>query len=373
MEMDLKTKFLVALFSLTLLIGCGRSSHKPPNERIAWAVGYRNTAGLATLLRSEDGGGTWYAPDPNATQLQGFDAINLMVPSENEVWIVGSNQTLLHTLDGGKSWEKITTFPEKDSAVIFHDISAYSASDFWISGEHGTVYHTRDGGVHWEKMDPDLFDDGLVQGIRVIDKTTVYAVGQNADFSRGFVRRTADGGKTWEAVILPDDYNANFWIGVTSSDSDHIVVYGRKGHYSASEDGGKHWINGHIDIPGGVNGADINDLIMLDATHWWSAMDLDNIYMTEDGGKHWSKQQSAGASDMFLVGIDAVDEKHALIVGHSNYYPPTGKIILTLDGGKHWAQKYLTDTYMSKVSFVHRLHRSKKEESTLSETSNQNP
>ncbi len=361
---------LVALFA-----GCGgSSSHKPHETGRAWAVGYQNTAGFATVLRSDDAGATWYAPDANATELQRFDATGLIVPSEEEVWVIGSGQTLLHTRDGGNSWEKIATFPDANTSVTFHDISAYSASEFWISAEHGNVYHTRDSGLHWERMDPEVFHNGLVQGIRVINAATVYAVGQTADFSRGFVSRTTDGGQTWKEVILPDDDNDNLWIGVTSSDPDHIVIYGCKGHYSVSEDGGKHWKNRRIDIDGGVNGADINDMIMLDAAHWWSAMDLDNIYLTDDGGEHWKKQESTGQSNMYLVGIDATDENRALIVGTASNYPPAGKILLTHDGGQHWSQQHLTDTYMAKVSFVHRpdTNKTTEETSTFSGTLIQN-
>ena len=373
--MFFKTKYWMMGILLALFAGCGGSTSHPSSETgRAWAVGYQNTAGFATVLRSDDAGATWYTPDANATELQHFDATGLIVPSEEEVWVIGSGQTLLHTRDGGNSWEKIATFPDANTSVTFHDISAYSASEFWISAEHGNVYHTRDSGLHWERMDPEVFHNGLVQGIRVINAATVYAVGQTADFSRGFVSRTTDGGQTWKDVILPDDDNDNLWIGVTSSDPDHIVIYGCKGHYSVSEDGGKHWKNGRIDIDGGVNGSDINDMIMLDAAHWWSAMDLDNIYLTDDGGEHWKKQESAGQNNMYLVGIDATDENRALIVGTASNYPPAGKILLTHDGGQHWSQQHLTDTYMAKVSFVHRpdTNKTTEETSTFSGTLIQN-
>ncbi|MHC3995183.1 WD40/YVTN/BNR-like repeat-containing protein [Thiomicrolovo sp. ZZH C-3] len=339
------------LFAVAMFTGCGSSSGGQ-NGDVVWAVGNADSSGYAALYRSDDGGTRWYRPNAEATMLEGFDAQNLYVADRDDVWVVGTAQTLVHTADGGQTWEKYATFPDQNSSVEFYGISALSPDEFWVSGSNGSVYHTKDAARHWEKMDPALFGYGMVQGIKAIDTLTVYAVGKPADSTGGFVSRSLDGGESWEAITLPDNYNTNEWIGVKATDKDHIVVYGGRGHYSATADGGTTWTNGLIDVSGGVDGADINDLIMLDRTQWWSAMDLDNIFLTTDAGVHWNEQNSSGAGNMFLVGIDAADAQHAVITGMSAGYPLIGKILLTRDGGTTWTQQIETEVPMQKVLFA---------------------
>ncbi|WP_345985112.1 YCF48-related protein [Sulfurimonas sp. HSL-1656] len=340
------------LFAVAVIFtGCGSSSDGRDRD-VVWAVGNADSNGYAALYRSDDGGTHWYRPDANATMLEGFDAQNLHVTAVDDVWVVGTVQTLVHTDDGGQTWAKYATFPDENSSIDLYGISALSPDEFWVSGSNGSVYHTKDGARHWEKMDPAAFHNGLVQGIKAIDALTIYAVGKPADSTGGFVSRSLDGGENWEAITLPDNYNANEWIGVKATDKDHIVVYGGRGHYSATADGGTTWINGLINVSGGVDGADINDLIMLDTVRWWSAMDLDNIFLTTDAGVHWNEQNSSGASNMFLVGIDAADAQHAVIAGMAAGSPQIGKLLLTRDGGTSWTQQLLTEMPMQKVMFA---------------------
>ena len=346
--------FSALLFTL-FIVGCGSSGSgdQPVTPgKVVWAVGNADHTGYASVLRSDDGGTTWNIPEVNATMLHGFDAQNLYVASKDDVWVIGTNHTLVHTDDGGRKWEKISTFPDQNRSIEFYSISALSSSEFWISGSNGSVYHTTDSARHWEKMDPTAFENGMVQGIKAIDRLTVYAVGKPSELNGGFVVRTLDGGKSWEAVTLPNDYNSNEWIGVKATDRDHVVVYGGQGHYASTIDGGKTWTTGLIEASGGVDGADINDLVMLDQNRWWNAMDLDNIFLTIDGGQNWNEQNSTGPANMFLVGIDAADDLHAVIVGESAGWPLEGKILLTHDGGNSWTLQKVTDYSIQKVAFA---------------------
>ncbi len=346
---------LVSLFTV-MMIGCSNDSSDSniiikKDDKVVWAVGDMDENGAATLYRSKDGGTSWNRLDGNGSMLEGFDAQNLYIRDEDNVWIVGTAQTLVHTEDGGVSWKKMATFPDKNSSATFYSISAVSSDDLWISGDSGSVYHSIDAGVHWKKMDPDFFHNGMVQGIKAIDAQHIYAVGTAAESINGFASRTQDGGETWQmlsALNSPD----NAWIGVDASDVDHVVIYGQRGHYSTTSNGGDLWTPSQIPASGGVDGADINDLKMLDESRWWSAMDLDDIFLSTDAGGSWKEQNSSGESNMFLVGIDAVDKDQAVIVGQSARYPREGKILLTRDGGAHWSQQLHTDVAIQKVSFA---------------------
>ena len=344
----------MALILITSLItGCDHTvSHSSEHIQgnVAWAVGDADKNGYATIYKTTDGGETWNRPDANTTMLHGFNAENLYVVSDNDLWVIGSHKTVLHTNDSANTWQQFTPFPDTNSSLGFYAISALSPSDFWISGDNGMLIHTVDAAKHWTVVDPALFDYGLIQGVNAVDAHTVYIVGAEKGSNNGFVYRSTDNGQSWESIdLLKTSYG---WIGVRSSDKDHILVYGTKGHYAITKDAGKSW-NIHQIVGGGENGADINDLAMLNHQTWWNAMDLNSIYFTDDSGVHWKRQKSNANDNMYLVGIDAFNTTHALITGVNAGWPPSGKIILTKDGGTTWTLQKKTDVPINKVSFVH--------------------
>jgi len=229
-----------------------------------------------------------------------------------------------------------------------------TGDDIWISGSPGIVYSSKDGGNTWNTYDQDFFQNGLMQGICAINSQTIYVAGGVGEMQAmtGFIARTFDGGNNWETVELPEGYNRNEWIGVSSAGPENIVIYGGKSHYSFSMDGGASWTNDSVDIGGGGGKADLNSLKMLDPLTWWSAMDLDHIIKTLDGGASWTDQGSAGPGNMFLMGIDYVNDQMALVVGQSAGWPLEGKILRTTDGGGQWNLKYDVNTQLYKVSYI---------------------
>lgn len=316
----------------------------------AWAVGNQNSSGYGSVLFSDDSGISWAPKGEDSIALKGIDIMNLFVVDKNIVWIVGTNNTIARTTDAGETWCKIYSIPEVDA--YFYDISIVDKTNIWVSGDNGVVYNSTDNGNSWIVHDTSAFHEGLVQGIVAININVIYAVGQHKDEIRGFITRTIDGGVNWNPVVLEDDYNSHEWIRVVATDENHVIVYGGKGYYSYTENGGEKWINSLLDSGAGVDGADINDMIMINDLTWWGALDLENIYLTKDQGSTWISQKSAGRGNMFLIGIDAYDINNALIVGRTAGWPLEGKIIHTSDGGTTWNAVKETDYLMQKISFT---------------------
>ncbi|MFH1160762.1 MAG: photosystem II stability/assembly factor-like protein, partial [bacterium] len=213
-----------------------------------------------------------------------------------------------------------------------------------------------DAGNTWTVFDTNFFHGGLMQGICAITSQIIYVVGQYGflkDNARGFIARTLDGGVTWDSITPDDDYNRNQWIGVAATDPQHVIVYGGKSHYTYTTNGGVIWNNDSV-TGGGGGGAppDINHLIMLDQQTWWGAFDLDNIFITVNNGSSWTKQNSDGPGNMFLVGIDAFSDQMALITGQSAGYPTAGKILKTTNGGDLWKMTYSCKSDLYKVRFA---------------------
>jgi photosystem II stability/assembly factor-like uncharacterized protein len=318
----------------------------PVNNFVAWVVGDVDDAGKAMLLFSGDNGETWTRQGLDILP-DGIQLVDVFAIDREHVWAVGSQGLVLRTSNGGTNWEK-TEVTGAGAGGNFLCISICK-NKIWISGEAGLIISSDDNGQSWTGFDlPDNVKEYIIQGIFAINDDIIYAVGNKAvPPNAGLVLRTLDGGGTWEEIELNNNYNENGWIGVKATDTDHVVIYGGRGHYAVTANAGKQWVTG-----GPLSSRDINSLVMLDHSNYWAACDYDSIIRTGDSGISWEDQESAGASNSFLVGISALNRDNALIVGQSAGYPFFGKILKTSNGGEKWKAVYACDFNLVKVTIA---------------------
>lgn len=364
----MKTQTIISLLVLfcfsiiiSVLVGCNKDSDDPKSTPIksiapmAWAVGDKDSTGYALVLFSSDSGNTWVRQGEYLPVFQGVSANDLFILDTNNVWVVCSNNTIVRTTDGGDNWNKVDSPLEGDD-FAYNSICIVNSTDIWVSGSRlgaGIVCKSTDEGNSWAVFDTTFFHGFLMQGIWAINSQIVYVVGNNTSGSwSGFAARTLDGGTTWDSISFDNHYNKHVgWIGVRATDENHVVIHGGNGHYAYTTNGGLSWNNDSI-YGGGAVGLDINDLIMLDGSTWWSACDFDKINITYDSGLTWTAQESDLPSNMFLLGIAAYDNQLALITGGSDGWPRPGKIMKTTDGGNTWVTKQITDNWLLKVAFA---------------------
>jgi len=346
--------FLIGLifWAVFIVISCKKDDTEPPpvdQTQIAWVVGQQDSNLYGNILYTEDGGETWERQG-DSVLMSGIDLENLYVLDKKNVWIVGTNNTLFKTTDGGKTWVQVPT-PVIPSNPPLSSISMPDHNTVWISGGNGVVMKTLNGGTNWTLYDTNFFHCGGMQGIYAINEQVVYVVGHfdKEKGPRGFIARTNDGGSSWDSIQLPDNYHKHSWIGVKATDINHVIIYGETGHYANTTDGGLSW-----NVADPIDPGDINSLVMLSNKIFWGACDFDQIYKTLDGGASWIFQsaQGVGPSNQYLVGIDALDSKTALIVGQSAGYSPRGKIIKTTNGGDTWVLKDTCKTNLYKVAYA---------------------
>ena len=321
---------------------------------MVWVVGYPDSTNYGTILFSADGGDKWVRQGEGSKALLGANINDVWAVDENTVWAVGEDNLILKTTDGGKTWKQIAA-PSQSRYVELVSISLIGTDNIWISGSSGIVYNSKDGGNTWTVINSDVLNNKYLQGIHAINSNVVYvAGGHEGNNTRGFIARTTDAGQTWDSVVPSDNFNKHRWIGVTSSDQSHIVVYGGASYYMYSHDGGQIWKNDSVPGTGGggTGGADINCLKMLDAQTWWGAFDLDAIFRTDNGGNSWVSQGPApNPGNMWLLGIDYYNKDLCIIVG-SGTHLNIGKIIKTSNGGQLWKLEYKINARLQKVSFI---------------------
>lgn len=182
-----------------------------------WVVG-----GFSTILHSTDGGASWDTwsldEDLYLTTIQFIDRDHGVA--------TGEFGTVLLTADGGATWERASDLPES-----FYPQAAYFANPEggWVVGLNGTIWATADGAQSWESMPSGT--NAPLYGIAGLDDVLL-AVGENATIlqhrsgdaswtslegvtqSRGYLRGVAGvgggrflvagGGGTLFAVTVPD-------------------------------------------------------------------------------------------------------------------------------------------------------------------------
>jgi len=116
---------------------------------------------------------------------------------DREGFVVGSYGMLLHTADGGQTWDLVSD--RIGSAQAFHLNQIVAAPDgaLFIAGESGYVYRSFDGGQNWDALQPGY--EGSFYGVLIVpDGAGSYEL--LAYGLRGNLFSSADKGESWSEV-----------------------------------------------------------------------------------------------------------------------------------------------------------------------------
>jgi photosystem II stability/assembly factor-like uncharacterized protein len=189
---------------------------------------------MGIILHTADGGKTWEKQkSPVSYFLMGVYFANSL-----KGWVVTEWTHILHTEDGGKTWG----VQFKDEDYILKAISFSDSQNGWAVGEYGYIYHTSNGGVSWKKEagsfglseeTGDVVAEPFLFNVVAIDSQTAWAVGID-----GYVTRTVDGGKTWSPVKTGAPKTHLFCV---ASDRKETILIGGRGVLLTSIDRGRSW------------------------------------------------------------------------------------------------------------------------------------
>jgi photosystem II stability/assembly factor-like uncharacterized protein len=122
---------------------------------------------------------------------------------EPVVWASGSNGVILHSVDEGKTWQRLRV--DGGDALDFRGIVALSARTAYVmssgEGEKSRIYKTTDGGKTWTMQYTDKRKEFFLDTIACLSETHCYALGDPMD-GKFLLLNTTDG-KHWNA--LPND------------------------------------------------------------------------------------------------------------------------------------------------------------------------
>jgi len=298
---------------------------------------------------------------------------------EMQGWVVGSRsfgvsisgQVVLHTADGGATWE--TQYEDAsplDSLWSIYRLNGVYFSDAqtgWAVGRaqsfvgdqrwdfRGAILHTTDGGKRWEQQGMELYADWALEffAVQFLDSQNGWALAESRFPERTvFVAHTTDGGNRWDWV----DTGVEGSLGVgyeyvmgdlDFTDEQHGLVVGGLGKVIRTDDGGGHWAQQEVDCGYPSCNYALYALDMINGQRGGIAGQ--EYFSTSNGGSRWSMQDLPFSVDLF--DIKFVDTEQGWMVGDH------GVVLHTEDGGDSWslAQSGLLDPLFG-VCFVNPQH-----------------
>lgn len=304
----------------------------------------------SSTLKTVDGGLHWQDVSPTNENLNFSGASPIIGDflNDQDAWIVppGPNlpgPNLLHTTDGGKSWQSSTIHPlYPTSALVPYFLDT---SDGWVqalsqpgSGNPAIIFNTSDSGQNWKQL------KDIGGPLSFTNKQNGWSGVFSTQSTQPTLEITNDGGQTWHSLALPAlpggskadtvetmppvfvGNNGQLLVeiqGATSSRSTGLDLY-------VTQNGGQTWTPTKF---ANINRQDGQALI-VDTTvsqHAWAASGT-NLYATNDGGQSWTQlPQLPDPVDTF----NFVDPNNGWAIS-TRIQAPHSDLLHTTDGGRTW-------------------------------------
>ncbi len=151
-----------------------------------------NRGGQGYLAFTSDGGNNWTVLMQDTV----FDYFDVYFADAQKGWLVGGLDTepytpkLYKTTNGGMAWNEIS-LPE--GVHTLRAITFVDQNEGWAVGEIGTIIHTTDGGETWEVQNSGI--STVLFDVEFRDNMRGVAVGDS-----NVVLITTDGGNTWRRL-----------------------------------------------------------------------------------------------------------------------------------------------------------------------------
>lgn len=178
------------------------------------------------------------------------------------VWAAGYFGSILHSEDGGVTWERQDSGTQRS----IYDISFADPLHGWAVGRRGFIIHTSDGGDTWTRQESPRRPPRHQFAVHAVSPEVAWTVG---DWGSRYVTR--DGGRTWEdlSFLVSEDHPTFKYL----TDEELETFYS----------GGKVYDDVYL-----------NDVFFLDDQRGWIAAEYGLIYYTRDGGRTWDKSDIRG-------------------------------------------------------------------------------
>ena len=243
----------------------------------------------------------WTVQNSGVTvRLRGVSAV-----SERVAWASGAGSTVLRTIDGGATWQKLTVTSD---ALDFRDIDAVDAQTAYVlaigNGPASRIYKTTDAGKTWTMQFRNEDQKAFLDAMSFWDATNGIVFGDSVD-GQLYIMTTKDGGRVWSRVPTAHLLPALEGEGAFAASGTNIAVFGKSHAWIGTgaaatarvlrtSDGGRTWQAANTPLSAGPSSG-IFSIAFRDAKHGVIAGGdyrkeqeaVDNLAVTNDGGATW--------------------------------------------------------------------------------------
>jgi photosystem II stability/assembly factor-like uncharacterized protein len=308
----------------------------------------------AGLLHTTDGGATW-------TENAKLTVNDVDFFDHDHGWAVGLSGAIYGTSDGGHRWQLQTS----GTNVHLSDIEAISASEAWSVGRYqgfsdvimpppvpSALLHTIDGGATWQSLDTPpnssyreiafVGQDGWVLSERC-EPQPEYSYCTYEPSPTTFIQRTRDGGQTWDLLDAPTGQDSfshltfadanDGWMSGTYCSTDNCYDLGDHSAIFRTEDGGMTWKAVDTTAYGRVVALAFED----DLRGWALARAcprsgeacLNNFLSTDDGGASWLQLSQTRSDGEYGDSL----RHHTGVLFRTSF---SGLALRSTDSGRSW-------------------------------------
>ena len=257
-----------------------------------WITGEKN--GFPRLFVSTESGFPWKLCSSVLTENSLSD---ISFSDSSKGWLVGSNGTLLKTIDGGENWEHKTIF-----SIHLNSVSTPTDEDIYIGGSDGEFVKSTNGGTSWQVNNIGYYVSDTK--IEFFSKYTGYCLAGD----QGLLLKTTNAGNSWSDDILSGNYVDQMFF-VDSLNGWAVVFPICSGDYLLfrTTNGGETWADTTI-IPM------VNCIFFLDTKTGWM-VNFNALYNTSNAGKDW--ELSAQLGELSPKQVWFLDESQGYMIGYS--------------------------------------------------------
>jgi photosystem II stability/assembly factor-like uncharacterized protein len=314
------------------------------------------------LYKTTNGGLSWMQL-PNVPQNTYTDVYAL---DENNIFmsVLTASGQLLHTSNGGATWETITTgvpnsindieFASPTTGYICGPLGgfAYSTnagitwtpspmpvttpmqklkvegSEVYVVGDYTSIYKTTNNGASWDSLQfiaPTEVFSWIKYSIDKLDNTIVLGG------AYGLLNKSTDFGANWSSLSYYIT-QANLWTVFAQQGSPNIWAAGDGLFYS--NDGGRVWHTGETGTS-----YRIRSVRMVNADSGFYCGESAALGKTSDGGATWTPLTYPDQTKS-LRAMDFTDRNTGWVTGGTDL-PPSSTVAKTTDGGSTWTMQTL--------------------------------